>query len=218
MAYEDDAENQIDAYINNLEQIRKALRRRERSLRGREEYLNAPNQYSSNNIKELKDSLQFTLPPYLMPGNVGGYNEVTWPFYFQIDFDLGVNPTIDSSLRQNRFFQVTQESAFLLMAIEKSMDDSGINNAPIQIEIIDRQSSRRFNNAPVPMQTLGYKGNPTVLPTPMLIMPNAALEVNVTALDGVNQPTTSSGLFQLTFFGYRIRVEDAGKVLSTIFG
>jgi hypothetical protein len=219
MAYNDDVENQIDQHISTLESVRKSLRRREKALRGRQEYLGSQQQYgSTNSIKSLKDQLQFTLPPYLMPGNVGGINEVTWPFYFQVDFDLGVNPTINSALVQNKFFQVTQESAFLLMAVEKAMEDTGLNNAPLQVEIIDRQSSRRFNNAPIPMQVFGYKGNPTIFPTPMLIMPNAAMDVTVTAMSGLNQPCVSSGVFQLSFFGYRIRVEDAGKVLSTIFG
>jgi hypothetical protein len=33
----------------------------------------------------------------------------------------------------------------------------------------------------------------------------------------VGQDFTGSGVFQLSFFGYRVRTEDAGKVLSTIF-
>ena len=90
--------------------------------------------------------------------------------------------------------------------------------APLQVEIRDRQSSRQFNDRPIPMQMIGKKSRPTVLPTPLLIMPNAFIDVTVSSWLTGSQATVGSGKMQFSFYGYRIRVEDADKVMSTIFG
>lgn len=169
----------------------------------------------------LKDTLASILPSHLVPGNVGEYTQVTWPFWNQLDFDLGVNPSYTENTKQTQSFQNTQEAAFLLMAI--SRNHYGYDNAsalaPLQIEIRDRQSSRQFNDKPIPLQMIGRRSHPTALSTPLLIMPNAHLDVQVTSFmpSGNTMATVGKGKFQLAFFGYRIRVEDSGKVLSSIF-
>lgn len=173
-------------------------------------------------VASLKSNLSQVIPPYMMPGNVGGYNKVTWPFWFQVNFDFGTNPTWSSASRQTQSFQVTQEAALLLMAISRKSYgyDTASELSPTQVEIRDRQSSRQFNDRPIPMQMIGKKSRPSVLPTPMLVMPNAFIDVTMSSwlTSGISQATVGKGKFQLSFFGYRVRVEDADKVLSTIFG
>jgi hypothetical protein len=170
----------------------------------------------------LKSSLAKIIPPHMMPGNVGGYNKVTWPFWNQVNFDFGTNPTWSSNTRSTQSYQVSQESAFLLMAISRKTYSytTASELAPIQFEIRDRQSSRQLNDAPIPLQAIGKKSKPTILPTPMLIMPNAFIDVTITSWlpVGVSQATTGTGKIQISFFGYRIRVEDADKILSSVFG
>lgn len=182
--------------------------------------VNLPLGAVEGDVATLKSNLAQVIPPYMMPGNVGGYNKVTWPYWFQVNFDFGANPTWSPSTRQTQSFQVTQEAAFLLMAISrKSYGYSTASElAPLQVEIRDRQSSRQFNDRPIPLQMIGKKSRPSVLPTPLLVMPNAFLDVTASSWITGSQATVGTGKLQLSFFGYRIRVEDADKVMSTIFG
>lgn len=218
----DDRMNALQAQINHLTQVKRALREREKTLNARNIYLNSPQSFPANSVKSLKDSLFGRLPSHMVPGNVGGINEVCWPFYFQMRFDLDQDPSIVDSVFTKSSFQVDQEAAFLMMSISRShqTDAAGASAtilAPLQIEIIDRQSSRRFNNAPMPLQMIGQNSNPSIMPTPMYIQPNAFVDVTVNGINTIAQSFNGSGQFELSFFGYRIRTEDAGKVLSTIF-
>jgi hypothetical protein len=106
------------------------------------------------------------------------------------------------------------------MAISHSTNAVGLSatvNAPLQVEIIDRQSSRRFNSLPMPIQMIGYNSNPSIFPTPMYVQPNAFIDVLVNGIPDVAQTFQGSGLLQFSFFGLRMRTEDQGAVLSTIF-
>ncbi len=222
MSYQDERVNQIQGEITHLNNVKRALREREASLDARKRFINSPGAFQNNNVKSLRQSLMGALPNYMMPGNVGGINEVTWPFYFQVNIDLGADPTIAANTFAKGFYQVDQEAAFLLQSICRSHStnaagQSATINAPLQIELIDRQSSRRFSNDPIPLQMFGFNSMPSILPTPMYIQPNAFLDVVVNGIPEIGQDFTGSGSFQLSFFGYRIRTDDAGKVLSTIF-
>lgn len=163
----------------------------------------------------------------LIPKNVGGLNHVAWPFWYTVDFDLSQTndwPNLTSNTRQTRSFQVSQEAAFLMMGIIRHAED--YNDAgdlgPLTIEFRDRQSSRFFNDAPIPIQMFGQKGYYSYIAVPMILLPNAFFELSMGTLlaDGVSQnvPGGSTGVHTFTVSGYRIRVEDAHKVLSSIFG
>jgi len=170
----------------------------------------------------LQGELSKAIPAYLMPGNVGAYSKVTWPFWYSMNFDFGTNPTWTTNSRQTQSFQVSQEAAFLVSALSlKTYSYSTASAlAPLQIELKDRQSTRQFNDRPIPMQMIGKRSKPTVLPTAMLLMPNAFFDVTISSWvpSGVSQATTGTGKFQVTFYGYRVRVEDADKILSSVFG
>ena len=224
MSYEDDRIYAIQNQINHLNNVKRDLREREKSLNARAMYLNNPQSFPVNSVKNLRNSLLGNLPNHMMPGNVGGINEVTWPFFFEANVDFGDDPAIADNNFARSFFQVDQEAAFLIMSICRSHStnaagQSATINAPIQIELIDRQSSRRFSNAPIPLQMIGSDSCPSIFPTPMYMMPNAFLDIVASGIPAAANPVefNGSGLFQLSFFGYRIRTEDAGKVLSTIF-
>jgi hypothetical protein len=222
MSYADDRSNQIQAQIQHLTNLKRVLREREKDLNARARYLDQPRTMPANSVKGLRNALLGNLPSHMVPGNVGGINEVTWPFYFQINMDVGTNPTISSNSLFKGFFQVDQEAALLLMSMDISystnaLGQSATSLAPLQVDLIDRQSSRRFSNEPIPLQMIGHNSNPSIMPTPMYIMPNAFLDVSVSGQSPIPMTYTGSGKFQLSFFGYRIRTEDAGKVLSTIF-
>jgi hypothetical protein len=222
MSYQDERSNQIAAEMNHLMNLKKSLRNQEKSLNARAQYLANPQSFPSASIQNLEQTLKGALPPHMMPGNVGALNSVMWPFYFQVDFDLGDNPVIASNTFADEFFQVDQEAALVIQSISRSSgtDDEGFSGtmtAPLQVEFIDRQSSRRFQSEPIPLQMIGNNSKPTIFPTSFLLMPNAILDVQVSGIPTTPQTFTGSGQFEISFFGYRVRIADAGKVLSTIF-
>lgn len=200
-----------DEFQKILEE-RRQIRARERAYRRQ-----TTNKGENMNILE---QLKQLLPPNLVPGNVGDIDKVTWQFFFPLTFDFGINPTYTSGTRQVQSFQVSNEAAFLLMAIgRKAWDDSIAGDAsPLQVEIRDRQSSRQFNDRPIPLQMIGKKSRKTILPTPMLIAPNAFIDATITSWVTSDMPTVGNGKHELSFFGYRIRGEDMNKMYSSVFG
>ena len=169
---------------------------------------------------DLKQELARKLPVNLMPGNVGDLAKVAWPFWFQANFVFGVTPTWSAATNQTQSFQVTQEAAFLMMGLYRdsfSYSTAG-ELAPLLLQIRDRQSSRLFMDKPMPWQTIGKKSRPSVFQTPMLVMPNAFIDVTLTSFATNQVAAAGSTKQQISFFGYRVRVEDADKVLSSVFG
>lgn len=219
---EDDRSNQLQAELQRLTNLKRVLRVREQDLKARNRNLASQPSMASNNIKSLRSSLLGSLPNYMMPGNVGGINEVTWPFLFAINMDIGSDPTISSNIYTRGSFQVDQEACFLLMgvSIAYNTNDAGQSAtalAPLQVEFIDRQSSRRFNDKPMPIQMIGGDSNMSIFPTPMYVQPNAFLDVSVNGILAEEIDVVGSGSMQFCFFGNRMRIDDSGKVLSTIF-
>lgn len=210
-----------------LEEIFKERRNIRREERRQRRAFNMAGKYVETGVREqgiggLKKNLRNSLPAHMIPGNVGGYNKVTWPFWFQVNFDFGTNPSWTSQVNQRQSFQVTQEAAWLMTSIclHNNGYDTSSALAPLQIEIRDRQSSRQLNSSPIPLQMFGKNSLPSTMPTPMLFMPNAFVDIIASSWvpQGETMTSTGDGEFQLSFFGYRVRVEDADKVLSTIFG
>ena len=167
------------------------------------------------------------MPKGYAPTNVGHLNHVSWYFQYTMNFDLSETndwPNLTSNTKQVRSFQVSQEAAFLMMGVMRhaeDYDDAG-DLGPITIEFRDKQSSRFFNDNPIPIQMIASKGYVSYMPVPMLVLPNAQMEVTMGThlADGVSQnvPGTATGKHNITCWGYRIRVKDADKVLSSIFG
>ena len=213
--------SQIQSEIDSLMRLRQQLRADERGLRSRQEALVSQPQV---NKTDLRGALQEYLPPHLMPGNVGGINCVTWPFWFQVDFDFGLNPSIigGNITQQTQNFQVTQEAALLLLGVSRTANayNTGGHLGPWNLTIRDNQSSRQFNDTPIPIQMLSTaSGRPTKLPVAMLMMPNAIVScvMNNWLPAGTIQAGVGSGVHQFSFFGYRIRIEDTEKVLGSVF-
>jgi hypothetical protein len=212
---------QLDMEIARQQQRKRSNRQREKVLRGRYAQMGMQPPVGYNQTAALRQQMSDSLPDYMMPGNIGQINQVTWTFYFNLTFDFGANPIWGPGLTQTQSFQVDQEACFLMMGITRS--SSAYNTAgelaPLQLEMKDRQSSRVFDNSPIPIQAYGTMSNLTVLPTPFLLMPNAFFDVTLTSMQTQTQGTISATSQQhFSFFGYRMRVQDAQAVLSTIFG
>lgn len=221
MANEDLLAQEIQTTLNQIKQIKNATK----NLAARKQALSS--QPVANNGGALAQHLKQFLPPHAMPKNVGHLNHVAWPFWYSVDFDLTTTsdwPNLTSATRLVSSFQVSQEAGFLVTGLSRHADDysDAGDLGPLQIELRDRQSSRFFNNAPIPIQMISLEGYVTAMPTPFLIMPNAFMDVIMTTFltPGVSQASDpgSVGTHQFTFHGYRLRIEDAQKVLSSIFG
>lgn len=217
MSY-DPRDDEAARKIVELREQLKELRRHEKNLDARRQILESQSQYGFTDVQKLRKELDNTLPDYMSPSNVGHLDDVAWFFYEQVNFDFGANPTLTAATRQTQSFQVTQEAGFLVMAVARTNSAYATSGelGPWLVEFRDRQSSRQFNDRPVPIQMIGTKSCPTILPTPMLLLPNAFFDVTMSTF-ATAQVTVGSSRHQFSFFGYRIRVNDSAKVLSTIF-
>lgn len=166
----------------------------------------------------LYEELKAKLPASLMPGNVGSVDIVTWDYTFPVIFDLGVDPEIGPGFRVTKFFQVQQEAAFILKNVTWTANSQDTYLAPLMIELRDRQSSRFFQNTPIPVQAYGDRYLPTQLDSPLYVAPNAFVDVTLSTF--IPQAVTIPGRVSLTFSfrGVRIRVKDAADVLGNVFG
>lgn len=188
--------------------FRKQIRRQERLAR------------KEHRMMKLEQNLLSVLPSGLVPGNVGDYNNVCWPFSYTVRFDFGTDPTYGPLTSQTQSFQVTQEAAFICGAISRKCLSGTTSGelAPLQMIVKDRQSTRQFMDFAIPIQAIAKKTPPTVWEVPLIIMPNAFIDVTLTSWLAANQATLGSGKMSFTFKGYRTRTSDIGTVLSTIFG
>lgn len=211
----------INVLNNQIKQVKNAIS----DMKARNQALSSQPVVSTG--QGLRNSLNSILSANLAPQNVGQINKVAWQFFYTVDFDLTTTvdwPDLTSNTRQSASFQVSQEAAFLMMGIFRHAND--YNDAgdlgPLTIEFRDRQSSRFFNDSPIPIQMLARDGYVSYLPVPMILLPNAFFELTMAThlAAGVTQatPAQATGKHTFTIMGYRVRVDDAKKVLSSIFG
>ena len=171
-------------------------------------------------MSKLQDALMKVLPSGLVPGNVGGYYDVAWPFTYTVVFDFGTNPSYGPNTSQIQSFQNTQEAAFIFTQISRKSDFNSTSGelAPLQLTIKDRQSTRQFNDRPIPLQIIPKKTPYFTFEVPLIIMPNAFIDFTMTSWLTAAQATVGTSQHQIMLKGYRTRTEDIGKVLSTIYG
>jgi hypothetical protein len=204
--------------INNILKMqnqRTMLRQQERSLKGKEKFLNQMPTIAQN---DLGSNLSKVLPSHLVPTNVGSIKHTLVPYWYEVSFNLGADPTYGPSFRREESFQVTQESAFLLTTISRSFNDgNGAGfGAPLQIDIRDNQSTRQFNDEPISIQNIGYKSEPTELAVPLLLQPNASVRITLSSWLDADQAEIGDGYHEFAFGGYRVPVEDAHFLMDSI--
>jgi len=159
------------------------------------------------------------------PGNIGDINNVVWPFFFTFQ---GVDIAPGQSLIQS--FSVTQEAGFLWRSasaqvfrkvagnyeyIDPYLADESLN-APngLVFGYQDAQSTRQFNGRALQdISTLGSANFPTIWPSTVFLLPNQTMQLTLS-----NNNATETYRAWVTVSGYRIRVQDAQKVLSTVSG
>jgi hypothetical protein len=160
------------------------------------------------------------------PLNVGDLNRTIWPFFFTFKTgELAPDRTLQTS------FTVTQEAAFIWLSYTKSVflkdpltsamtyldpaENSKASGEANGLEFVfrDAQSTRVFNAKPTSIDHVGWSRNPSVLSTPTMFLPNSTVEAIFS-----NKDVSRTYVPFVTFFGYRVRIEDAQSILSTITG
>lgn len=172
----------------------------------------------------LKANLDAALPATLRPGNVGSINRVIWPFFFTF-----TAPELAPNSASQGFTTITQEAAFVWMSYTKSVykktagpvytyvdpdDYSSVGQTDgLKFTLKDAQSTRTFHNSPLEIDSIGNPQFPSVLPTPILFLPNSTIEITYQ-----NDNASDTFVPFITMFGYRVRIEDAQRILSTVVG
>lgn len=202
-------------------------------LIGEKERLLDQNLAPTNGGASLERNMKSVLPDYLQPGNVGDVNKVIWPFWFTAQTPELPAATGGTATQSVSTFTVTQEAAFILLEVTKAVfvhttpapgDDQFVLVDPNQpgaaaktpglsCIITDAQSRRQFMNSPLNFSHIGYDRFPWEFPAPMMFLPNSTIEVQL-----FNSNTANNYVPWLTFFGVRVRVEDAQEILSLVHG
>lgn len=225
--------NQIAAVVDSKE---RAMRIRESQIRQNQLNLSGPrgmhgmrgmgdpavDNPPSNLIQNITSAVGGTLTP----GNIGDINSVIWPFYFPTeipDTPLAVNDTFQTG------FSITQEAAFIFMSFVKSVylvegegvhqswtyldpDQSNPSAPGLVFTLRDGSSSRQFFNTPMAMDNYGNPRFPTMMPRPVMLLPNQVMQVAF-----VNTHPTNVYVPIITAFGYRLRIDQAQKLLSLVY-
>jgi hypothetical protein len=181
---------------------------------------------SPDGKSNFTNKVRSSLPSYLAPGNVGDVNKVIWPFFFRTSPTGVIAP--NRAVRTQ--ISVTQEAAFVWTGFSKVVynyntvtgvmtyidpeDNLSTGLAQgLRVSVRDASSSREFFGQAVDLDQLGNPIWPTKLDAPMIVMPNANLEAVFS-----NSNATTSYVCSLVLFGYRVRIENAQSLLSTIYG
>jgi hypothetical protein len=155
------------------------------------------------------------------PGNIGDINRAIWPFYFTFTSgDVAPGQTVVQS------FTVTQEAAFIWRMATKAVFTKidGVYSyleprlleraAGLKFSVRDAQSTREFHGrVPEAIDIMGGPNFPDLNPSTVFMLPNATTQIAFS-----NQDALITYRPFVTFIGYRIRLEDATKILSTVTG
>lgn len=175
--------------------------------------------------KGLDDKFSRGIQSAFAPGNIGDINNVIWPFYF-IFQPQDISP--GQSLIQS--FSVTQEAGFLWRSasaqvfkkvageyiyIDPFAVDESVNSPNgLVFGYQDAQSTRQFNGRALQdISTLGNANFPTIWPSTVFLLPNQTMQLTLS-----NNNATETYRASVVVSGYRIRVKDAQKILSTVSG
>lgn len=175
---------------------------------------------------DLLSNIKNAVGGSLTPGNIGDINSVIWPFYFPTDIPdtpLAENETLQTG------FSVTQEAAFIFMSFVKAVylvegedenqswtyldPDQDNPSAPgLFFTMRDGSSSRQFFNTPMAIDHFGNPRFPSKFPRPLMLLPNQVMQIAF-----INNHPTNVYVPIITAFGYRLRVDEAQKLLSLVY-
>ena len=230
-----DCNSDFDQKLNELQKVKSQVDTMSAHLDAREKGLSmreslARQQQTPNaNARDLEFNMRNNMAA-LAPGNVGDINKIIWPYWFSTPAPatpIGAGQNFQTS------FSITQEAAFIMMSFTKAvykvnpdnanawefLDPNNLN-APIYqapglaFTIRDSSSSRQFFNTPIPLSNYGNQRFPSKFPRPLLFLPRQQVQVAF-----YNQLTNANVSYVpfITFFGYRMRIEDAQALKGLVY-
>ena len=176
--------------------------------------------------QKLRYQMQANVPQKLRPGNLGDLNSVIWPFFFTFSA-----PELEPGRSSISLTTVTQEAAFIWTSytkavylrsgagpydytyIDPSQPGAAGSADGLQFTLQDTSSTRTFHNSPMSLDMVGDPQFPSILPTPMMFLPNSTIQCFYS-----NQDASNVYVPFITLFGYRVRLDDYYSVLSTVTG
>lgn len=187
---------------------------------------------SGNGAQALSEKFSKGILSGFRPGNLGDINSAIWPFWFQ--FSTPANGIVPGQSLVNSF-SVTQEAGYLLRQISQvtflQQEDSSWSyidpfyfdegaNSPngLVFSLEDASSSRNFNGTTQKdIACLGNANFPWIYPSTMFMLPNQTMFLNLSnTTDQLG--TGQTFMCFVTVMGYRVRVADAARILSTVSG
>lgn len=220
-------EAQVLQLQNDAQKIYDYVQQKAELLQAREEQMRK-GLLHPDRVQALERKVRGTLPSWLSPGNVGDLNQVIWPFMFVTENLSPIAP--EQSLRTQ--FSNSQEASFVCTHFTKAVyrydsvtgetvyvdpNDSSTPGAGLatnlQFSIRDGISSREFFDSAANLDEYGNPLWPTRFPAPQFIIPRGTYEI----IFNNNDPTLYY-IPVITFFGYKMRVENADAMLSTVSG
>lgn len=216
-------QNKLAQQAETLRAGIQSLRKTERDLDARSKYLSSQAQLPNSGPESVRESMIAGLPTELVPLNIGNIEKAAWNMFYPINFSFEGVTELTNTLRQEKFFQVSQEAAFIMTHVSYSFPNGNVEaegQSPWAIQFFDAQSTRQLQQAPIPLQCFGKQGLQTQLTTPYLLMPNAKFQTVLSCFQ-TGSFTLAGGAtdiaLQVTFHGIRMRVEDASAILSTLY-
>lgn len=218
----------IQAILGNQANL-KSTRMQEATIRQKEKHLTTLPQISKNDVL---GNLKNLLPSNLVPTNIGKYDSVSWPFWFEVEFDYssevdfgsGLVPAVSfiASETKEESFVVGQEASFILRGIYRDYNAAGLEGkgAPLKLNIQNKQSTRQFNDEPIQLQHIGDKGHMFKFDVPLLIEGNSKISIELKTLLNADiniAQTDGDGKQKLVFFGERVRSSDIDVVTEIMF-
>jgi hypothetical protein len=216
-------------YLNKLndqvQSLKTFLDTKEDVLNKRESQLRQ-GQIPNTGPQDLQANMMRALGKEFSPGNVGDINKIIWPFYFTTDTPPAAGIAVDQSFVTG--ITITQEAAFVAMSFVADVYDvaagpawsyitpttSGVSDYPgLSFAIRDTQSGRDFFNVPMALDSYGNPRFVAKYPRPIMFLPNSNVQVQF-----FNSHPTKVYAPKLTFFGYRVRIEDAQNLLGLVYG
>lgn len=174
-----------------------------------------------NNLTKLQMELEASLPKIAL-GGIEDINKILWPFIFTSEaVEVGPNQLVSS------FIGITQEAGFVVTRMVKTVfeklgvadyeyldprqNDGSDLASGLSFTLTDSQSTRTFHQNPIAVDHIGDYRFPYQFVSPQLIAPNNNIEVK-----WFNNDPSRTYIPRLSLIGYRIRIEDAQKLLSLV--
>lgn len=204
------------AIILEHQQKRQLLRREEAQLKAQRNIIRGQPLIAK---EDMALSLSQVIPRYLQPMNIGKIDGVMWDYIFPLELDWGIDPLYTTQNTRENFIQNDQEAAFLLMGISRTYEDIGVagKNAPIGLTIRDRSSTYQFNDEPIPLHVIGEKGQFYMFDTPILVHPNAKIQIEGKPYIDMADVVVGSGKHEFVLIGMKARDINNTKVLAHLF-